>query len=80
MRIWSILGRAGKDLEYFQVNTQEEFRINEVSRRLRAAGVFQAGLAIFSILLVRMWSISSTADKDLEYFRYCWYGFGVFSR
>ena len=72
MRIWGILSAARKDLEDFQVNTQEVFRVNEVSRRLRAAGAFQSGLGIFSILLVRIWSILSTADKDLEYFKYCW--------
>ena len=71
VRIWSILGRAGKGLEYFQLNTQEEFRVNEVSRRLRAAGAFQSGFGIFSILLVRIWNILSTADKDLEYFKCC---------
>ena len=26
-RIWSVLSAAGKDLEYFQVNTQEDFRL-----------------------------------------------------
>ena len=71
VRTWNILNTAGKDLDYFQVNIQEDFRVNGMSQRLRAAGAFQSGLGIFYFLPVTFWNTLNTADKDLEYVKYC---------